>query len=105
MIWDWYNSITIEFPKVIKLINFLGNTPYRSCRLTTKIWVETNDDAPGTYNTNSQTKLKTSMLKSILCSYSDAYILVKGMIKVRNTAGAGQSANIKDNNAAIEIFK
>ena len=45
------------------------------------------------------------MIKSFLCSYSDAYMLVKGMIKVTNTAGAGQSANIKDNNAAIEIFK
>ena len=105
MIWDWYMSITIEFPKVIKLINFVGNTPYRPCGFTTKNWVEANDDAPGTYNTNSQTKLKTSMLKSILCSYSDASVLAKGMIKVTNTVGAGQSENINDNNSAIEIFE
>ena len=32
----------------------------------------------GTYNTNSQIKFKTSMLKSSLCEYSDAYILGKG---------------------------
>ena len=39
-----------------------------------------NDDACETYNTNSQIKLKNSMLNSCLCNYSDAYILVKGTI-------------------------
>ena len=34
------------------------------------------------YDTNSQTKFKTSMLKSSLCDYSDAYVLVKGTITV-----------------------
>ena len=33
------------------------------------------------------------MLKSSLCDYSDAYILVKGTISVNNTAGAGANAN------------
>ena len=47
--------------------------------------MEINDDAHGTYNTNSQIKFKTSMLKSSLCDYSDAYILVSGTIKVPNT--------------------
>ena len=32
--------------------------------------------------TNSQTEFKTSMLKSSLYEYIDAYILVKGMITV-----------------------
>ena len=31
----------------------------------------------GTYNVNSHIKFKTTMLKSSLCDYSDAYILVK----------------------------
>ena len=30
------------------------------------------------HNTNSQIKLKASMLKSSLCDYSDAYIAVEG---------------------------
>ena len=38
--------------------------------------VEINDDSRGTYNANSQTKFKSSMLKSSLCGYSVAYILV-----------------------------
>ena len=34
-----------------------------------------------TYKGNSQTKFKTSMLKSGLFGYSDPYILVKGTIE------------------------
>ena len=33
------------------------------------------------------------MLRSSLCDYSDAYILVKGNITVNNTAAAGAAAN------------
>ena len=33
------------------------------------------------------------MLKSILCDYSDAYILVKGTITVNNTAAQGAAVN------------
>ena len=33
------------------------------------------------------------MLKSSLCDYSDAYILVKGTISVTNTAAQGANAN------------
>ena len=33
------------------------------------------------------------MLRSSLCDYSDAYILVKGNISVNNTAADGAAAN------------
>ena len=42
------------------------------------------------------------MLRSSLCGYSDAYILVKGNISVNNTAGAGADANNTDKKV---IFK
>ena len=38
------------------------------------------------------TKIKTSILKSSLCGYSDAYIIVNGTIKI---TGAGADANGK----------
>ena len=38
-------------------------------------------------------KFKTTMLKSSLCDYSDAYILDKGTITVNNTAAADADAN------------
>ena len=43
----------------------------------------------GTYNVNSQIKFKSTMLKSSLCDYSDAYIIVKGTIII---AEAGYNA-------------
>ena len=44
-----------------------------------------NDGSRGTYNSNIQIRFKTSNLKSILCDYSDAYVIVKGTILVGNT--------------------
>ena len=39
-------------------------------------------------------KLKiTSILRSSLCDYSDAYILIKGNITVHNTVAEGAAAN------------
>ena len=52
-----------------------------------------NDESGVTYNVNSQIKIKTIMLKSSLCDYRDAYILVKGIIAVNNTAAADANAN------------
>ena len=48
----------------------------------------------GRYNAGNQIKLKTTMLKSSLCDYSNAYILTnKGKITVHNTAAAPAVAN------------
>ena len=63
-----------------KIINFLDITPSQPSRFRAKNWSEIKDDSRGTYSTNSQIKLKNSMLKSRLCDCSDAYILVNGTI-------------------------
>ena len=54
------------------------------------------------YNTNSQIKFKSVMLKSVLCDYSDAYILFKGTATVPNTAAAAAATN---NASKMVIFK
>ena len=54
-------------------------------------WI--NNESRGTCNVNSQIKFKTTMLKTILCDYNEAYILVKGNITVNNTAAADANAN------------
>ena len=61
-----------------KIINLLNNAASQPTKFRTKKWVEINDNSRGTYNTNSQIKFKTSMLRSILREFSDAYILVRG---------------------------
>ena len=49
-----------------KIINLLDNTSSQLSKFRIKNWVEINDDSRGRYNTNSQIKLKNSMLKSSL---------------------------------------
>ena len=73
----------MEYQKIANLIEDTSNQP---SKFRTKTWVEINDESRGTYNVNSQNKFKTTMLKSSLCDYSDAYILVNGRITI---AGAG----------------
>ena len=79
--------------KYQKIINLLDNKLNQPSKFRRKTWVEINDESRGTYNSNNQIKLKPAMLKSSLCDYSDAYILVKGTITVNNTAAAGGDAN------------
>ena len=74
----------------------LHNIPNQPNQFETKNWVKINDDARDTYSTNSQIKLKTSMLKSSLCDYSDAYILVS-----RTITATGEGAD----NAAKQLDK
>ena len=52
-------------------INFLENTNNLSYKFQTKVWDETINDSHGTYNTNSQIKFETTILKSSLCDYSN----------------------------------
>ena len=77
-----------------KIINLLDDTSNQQSKFRTKNWVEINDESTGTYNTYSQTKFKTTMIKSSLCDYSDAHILVKGTITVNNTAADVAANNI-----------
>ena len=77
----------MEYQKIATLIDDTSNEP---SKFRTKNWVEINDESRGTYNVNSQIKCKTTMLKSSLCDYSDAYIFVKGTITITG-AGARQA--------------
>ena len=79
----------MEYQKIANLIDDVSN---QSSKFKTRCWVEINDESRGTYNLNSQIKFKTTMLKSSLCDYSDAYILVKRKITVK---GAGDDAEAR----------
>ena len=94
-----YYNIIMEYQKIVNLLNNESNKP---SKFRTKNWVEINYDVRGVYSPNKQIRFKTSMLRSSLCDYSDAYILVKGNITVNNTADAGAAGN--DINKKV-IFK
>ena len=88
----------MEYQKIINLLDNISNQP---SKFRAKNWFEINDKSRGAYNTHSQIKFKTTILKYILCEYSDAYILVKGKITVNNTAASTADAN----NVNKKIFK
>ena len=79
--------------KYQKIANLLDNEINQPSKFRTRNWVEMNDDIRGAYSPNKQIRFKTAMLRSSLCDYSDAYILVKGNITVNNTAADGAAAN------------
>ena len=64
-----------------KIANLLNNASNQLSRFRTKNWIEVNDDSRGAY-TNADIKFKTTMLKSDLCDYADAYIFVKSTITI-----------------------
>ena len=81
----------MEYQKRVNLIDH--NTLNQPSKFRTRNLIEINDESRGAYNVNSQIKFKTTMLKSSLSGYSDAYILVKGTITINNTAAQGVGAN------------
>ena len=70
----------MEYQKIANLLDDASSN--QPSKFKTKNCVEINDESRGTYNTNSQAKFKTTMLKSSLCDYSDVYIHVKGKITI-----------------------
>ena len=93
--------IKIEFQKIVNFLNanFDENLP----RFITKKWVEVYDQSGGNYNVNKEIRIKTSMLRSDLCDYSDAYIIVKGTITVvrPDNAKRNKAVTFKNNSPFI----
>ena len=71
-----------------KIANLWGNALNQPSKFRTRNWVEINDESRGTYTSND-IKFKTTMLRSNLCDYADAYILVNGRVTI---TGAGDDA-------------
>ena len=67
-----------------KIANLLGNADNESLKFATRKWYVINDQNNTDYgegNEDSTTvKFETKVIKSNLCDYSDAYILVTGDI-------------------------
>ena len=103
--------IKVEFQKIV---NFLDTTSDDKDlpRFVTKKWIEVYDQSEGNYNVNKEIRIKTSMLRSDLCDFSDAYIVVKGNIIIDkktftandfeasyNTAANAAATNAANDNA------
>ena len=67
-----------------KIVNFLDITSDNKdlTKFVTKKWIEVYDQSEGNYNVNKEIRIKTSILRSDLCNYSDAYIIRKESVTV-----------------------
>ena len=90
----------MEYQKIASLLDSASNQP---SKFRTRNWVEINDESRGTYTSND-IKFKTTMLRSNLCDYADAYILVKGTIRITG-AGDDAAARQADERDKGVIFK
>ena len=82
-----------------KIINLLDNVSSRPSKFSTRNWIEINNELRGTYTGNS-IKFKTTMLRSNLCDFSDAYILVKRTLTI---TGAGDNVAARQEMKEIKV--
>ena len=84
-----------------KIINLLGNIPDKVTRFIAKNWIKVYDQsgtAKDRYKPGKQIKIKTPLLRSDLCDYSDAYIVVEETITI-------EGANKRDRKSKSLAFK
>ena len=95
----WHHCIKMEFQKIM---NFLDTTLDDKDLPTfvTKKWIEIYDQSGENYSVNKEIRIKTSMLRSDLCDFSDAYIVVNGNIIVTNPDNAKRNKSVAFKNNA-----
>ena len=92
-----------------RIVNFLDTTSDDKDfpRFVTKKWIEVYDQSEKNYSLNKEIRIKTSMLRSDLCNYSDAYVVVKGEITLEgDNDGNKQNKNLtfKNNSPFINCI-
>ena len=85
----------MEYDKINNLLLSEDNESEKLSKFVTREYVRVNS-LSNTYNENKSIRFKTSMLRSNLCNYSDAYILVKGTITVTARGADNGENNIRD---------
>ena len=75
--------IKIEFQKIVNFLDTASDDKDLP-RFVTKEWIEVYDQSEVNYNVNKEIRIKTSILRSDLCDFNDAYIVAKGVITVTN---------------------
>ena len=63
-----------------KIVNFLNGSDNENSKFATKNWYVIDSESKCNYSQDDPTKRLTKSLRSSLCDYSDAYILVRGNI-------------------------
>ena len=85
-----------------KLVNFLDTTSNDKDlpRFVRKEWIKVSDQSEKNCNVNKKIIIKTPMLGSDLCNFSNAYIVVKGDITVTEPDNAKRNKSVAFKNDA-----
>ena len=94
----------MEYDKINNLLLSEDNESEKLSKFVTREYVKVNS-LSNTYNENKSIRFKTPMLRSNLCDYSDAYILVKGTITVTALGANNGGNNIRDKKNRPLILK
>ena len=89
----------MEFQKIVNLLDITSDNKDLP-RYITKKWIEVYDQSEKHYNANKKITIKTPMLRSNLCDFTDAYIVVKGDITVTNPNNAKRNEAVAFKNNA-----
>ena len=100
----------MEYDKINNLLRSeelgaaLGSESEQLSKLITRNYVKVNS-LSNTYNENKSVRFKTPMLRSDLCDYADAYVLVNGTITVTVNGDNNNANNIRDKKNRPLILK
>ena len=94
----------MEYDKINNLLLSEDNEGEKLSKFVTREYVRVNS-LSNTYNENKSIIFKTPMLRSNLCDYSDAYVLVKGTITVTAPGINNNANNIRDKRNRPVILK
>ena len=92
----------MEFQKIVNLLDITSDNKDLP-RYVTKKWIEVYDQSEKNYNVNNEIRIKTPIIRSDLCDFSDAYIVVKGDITVDKKAFTADDFEALNNTAANTI--
>ena len=87
----------MEYQKIANLLDSASNQP---SKFRTRNWVEISGESSGTYTSND-IKFKATMLRSNLCDYADAQILVKGTITVTGVGDDDAAKQLDERNKCL----
>ena len=94
----------MEHDEINNLLLSENNESEKLSKFITRQYIEVSS-LSNTYNENKSIRFKTPMLRSNLCDYSDAYILVKGTITVTAPGVNNNVNNIRDKRYRSLILK
>ena len=83
----------MEFHKIINLRDTTSGNKGLP-RFATKKWIEVYNQSEKIDSVNKKIRIKTPMLRSDLCDFTDSYIVVKGTITATNPDNAKSNKSV-----------